>query len=113
MLDLGNVLILSKKELYDARQNRWLALYTVAFASLSLGLAYLALAVLAEPVTLLARAAPGALIAGVAGLALIPALVASLRVAFARLDQIEADLARAAVPGNAALHVATIAEESP
>ncbi|MCB0005407.1 MAG: ABC transporter permease [Anaerolineales bacterium] len=44
MLDLGNVLILSKKELYDARQNRWLALYTVAFASLSLGLAYLALA---------------------------------------------------------------------
>ncbi|MCB0016845.1 MAG: ABC transporter permease subunit [Anaerolineales bacterium] len=44
MLDFGNVLILSKKELYDARQNRWLALYTVAFASLSLGLAYLALA---------------------------------------------------------------------
>ena len=43
MLDLSNVLILSKKELYDARQNRWLVLYTVAFASLSLGLAYLAL----------------------------------------------------------------------
>ncbi|MEZ5520841.1 MAG: aminodeoxychorismate synthase component I [Dokdonella sp.] len=30
-----------------------------------------------------------------------------------RLDQIEADLARAAVPGNAALHVATIAEDEP
>ncbi|MCB2056244.1 MAG: benzoate/H(+) symporter BenE family transporter [Geminicoccaceae bacterium] len=60
------------------------------WAAVVSGLAYLALAVLAEPVTLLARAAPGALIAGVAGLALIPALVASLRVAFARLDQIEA-----------------------
>ena len=43
MVDITNVFILSRKELYDARRNRWLLLYTIAFTSLSLGLAYLAL----------------------------------------------------------------------
>jgi Cu-processing system permease protein len=43
MLDLGNVFILTQKELRDASRNRWLALFTVAFITLSLALAWLAL----------------------------------------------------------------------
>ena len=44
MIDIDNVLILTQKELRDARQNRWLLLYAAAFAVLSLALAWLALA---------------------------------------------------------------------
>lgn len=43
MLDLDNILILSQKELRDARRNRWFVLYTIAFAGLSSALAWLAL----------------------------------------------------------------------
>ncbi len=43
MPDLENILILTRKELRDAGQNRWLALYTLAFTGLSLALAWLAL----------------------------------------------------------------------
>ncbi len=44
MIDIDNVLILTQKELRDARRNRWLLLYAAAFAVLSLALAWLALA---------------------------------------------------------------------
>jgi Cu-processing system permease protein len=40
---LENVLILAQKELRDARRNRWFLLYAIAFAALSLALAWLAL----------------------------------------------------------------------
>lgn len=43
MLDLANVFVLIQKELRDARHNRWFVLYTMAFAVLSLSLAWLAL----------------------------------------------------------------------
>jgi Cu-processing system permease protein len=43
MIDLGNILILTQKELRDARRNRWFLLYTLAFAGLALALAWLAL----------------------------------------------------------------------
>ncbi len=43
MLDFENVLILTQKELSDARRNRWFLLYTLAFAGLSLSLAWLSL----------------------------------------------------------------------
>jgi Cu-processing system permease protein len=43
MIDFGNVLVLTQKELRDARRNRWFLLYTVAFAVLALSLAWLAL----------------------------------------------------------------------
>jgi len=43
MIDFETVLILTQKELRDARRNRWFLLYTIAFAGLSLGLAWLAL----------------------------------------------------------------------
>jgi Cu-processing system permease protein len=43
MIDLENVLILAQKELRDARRNRWFLLYAIAFAALSLALAWLAL----------------------------------------------------------------------
>ncbi|MCA9937248.1 MAG: ABC transporter permease [Anaerolineales bacterium] len=43
MVDYQNIFILTQKELRDARRNRWLVLYTVAFAALSLALAWLAL----------------------------------------------------------------------
>jgi Cu-processing system permease protein len=43
MFDLGNILVLTQKELHDARRNRWFVLYAVAFAGLSLALAWLAL----------------------------------------------------------------------
>ena len=44
MIAWETVLILAQKELRDARRNRWFLLYTIAFAALSLGLAWLALA---------------------------------------------------------------------
>ena len=44
MIAWETVLILAQKELRDARRNRWFLLYTLAFAGLSLGLAWLALA---------------------------------------------------------------------
>ncbi|MCA9990661.1 MAG: ABC transporter permease subunit [Ardenticatenaceae bacterium] len=43
MVDLENILILTQKELRDARRNRWFLLYTIAFAGLSLALAWLAM----------------------------------------------------------------------
>jgi Cu-processing system permease protein len=43
MIDLENVFILIQKELRDARNNRWFMLYAIAFAALSLALAWLAL----------------------------------------------------------------------
>ncbi|HEX6385677.1 MAG TPA: ABC transporter permease subunit [Anaerolineae bacterium] len=44
MIDLENIFILTQKELRDARRNRWFLLYAVAFAALSLALAWLSLA---------------------------------------------------------------------
>lgn len=43
MVDLENVFILAQKELHDARRNRWFMLYALAFAGLSLALAWMAL----------------------------------------------------------------------
>lgn len=43
MIDGENVFILAQKELRDARKNRWFLLYALAFAGLSLALAWLAL----------------------------------------------------------------------
>jgi Cu-processing system permease protein len=43
MIDFKNILILTQKELRDARRNRWFLLYTLAFAGLALALAWLAL----------------------------------------------------------------------
>lgn len=43
MIDFRNILILTQKELRDARRNRWFLLYTLAFAGLALALAWLAL----------------------------------------------------------------------
>ena len=42
-VDFENVFILTQKELRDARRNRWFLLYAIAFAGLSLALAWLAL----------------------------------------------------------------------
>lgn len=42
-MDLQNVFILAQKELRDAQRNRWFLLYALAFAGLSLALAWLAL----------------------------------------------------------------------
>jgi len=39
-MDFENVLILIQKELRDALRNRWFLLYAVAFAGLSLALAW-------------------------------------------------------------------------
>lgn len=44
MFDIDNVFILTQKELRDARKNRWFLLYAIAFAGLSLALAWMALA---------------------------------------------------------------------
>lgn len=44
MIDLDNILILTQKEIRDARRNRWLLLYAIAFAGLAAALAWLALA---------------------------------------------------------------------
>jgi Cu-processing system permease protein len=43
MLDIGNIITLTQKELRDAIRNRWFLLYAVAFAGLSLTLSALAL----------------------------------------------------------------------
>ena len=43
MIDIENVFVLIQKELRDARHNRWFVLYAVAFAALTLALAWLAL----------------------------------------------------------------------
>jgi len=43
MIDLANVYVLIQKELRDALRNRWFLLYAIAFAGLSLALAWLAL----------------------------------------------------------------------
>ncbi len=43
MIDLANILVLTQKELRDARRNRWFVLYALAFAGLALALAWLAL----------------------------------------------------------------------
>ena len=43
MVDFSNILTLAQKELRDAGRNRWFILYAVAFAGLSLMLAWLAL----------------------------------------------------------------------
>ena len=43
MIDFENVYVLTQKELRDARHNRWFLLYAIAFAGLSLALAWLAL----------------------------------------------------------------------
>lgn len=43
MIDIENVFILAQKELRDARRNRWFLLYAVAFAALSMALAWMAL----------------------------------------------------------------------
>ena len=43
MIDFENVYVLTQKELRDARHNRWFVLYAIAFAVLSLSLAWLAL----------------------------------------------------------------------
>jgi Cu-processing system permease protein len=43
MVDFGNVFILAQKELHDAARNRWFMLYALAFAGLSLALAWMAL----------------------------------------------------------------------
>jgi Cu-processing system permease protein len=43
MVDFENVYVLIQKELRDARRNRWFLLYAIAFAGLSLALAWLAL----------------------------------------------------------------------
>lgn len=42
-MDLENILTIAQKELRDARRNRWFLLYALAFAGLSLALAWLAL----------------------------------------------------------------------
>jgi Cu-processing system permease protein len=43
MVDFGNILTLTQKEIRDARSNRWFILFAVAFAGLALALAWLAL----------------------------------------------------------------------
>ena len=43
MIDFETILTLAQKELRDARRNRWFVLYAIAFATLSLALAWLAL----------------------------------------------------------------------
>lgn len=43
MIDFENIFVLAQKELRDARRNRWFLLYAIAFAGLSLALAWLAL----------------------------------------------------------------------
>ena len=43
MIDFENILVLTQKELRDARRNRWFLLYAIAFAGLSMALAWIAL----------------------------------------------------------------------
>ncbi|MCB8945733.1 MAG: ABC transporter permease subunit [Ardenticatenaceae bacterium] len=42
-MDIENIFTLAQKEMRDARRNRWFLLYTIAFAGLSLALAWMAL----------------------------------------------------------------------
>ena len=42
-MDIENIFTLAQKEMRDALRNRWFALYTIAFAGLSLALAWMAL----------------------------------------------------------------------
>lgn len=60
------------------------------WAAIVSGMAHITLALLATPVAIIAGLAPSELIVAVAGLALIPALVASLSAAFADPSRIEA-----------------------
>ncbi len=60
------------------------------WAAVISGIAYVALAFAAASVTSLASLAPAALITAVAGLALIPAFVASISAAFSDMEQLEA-----------------------
>jgi len=60
------------------------------WAAIVSGMAHITLALLATPVAIIAGLAPPELIVAVAGLALIPALVASLSAAFADPSRIEA-----------------------
>ena len=43
-LDLKNVLLLTQKEILNARRNRWFILFAIIFAGLSLALSWLGLA---------------------------------------------------------------------
>ena len=43
MVDIANVVILTQKEMRDARRNRWFILFSIAFAGLALALGWLAL----------------------------------------------------------------------
>jgi len=47
-IDFGNILLLTRKEILDARRNRWFILYTIVFAGLSLALSWLGLSGLRE-----------------------------------------------------------------
>ncbi len=60
------------------------------WAAIASGLAYVAMALFAEPIVALASIAPSELITAVAGLALIPALVSSLSGAFSVPGRLEA-----------------------
>ena len=42
-IDVHNIVLLTQKEMLDARRNRWFVLYTIIFATLSLGLSWLGL----------------------------------------------------------------------
>ncbi len=43
MIDFQNIVLLTRKEMLDARRNRWFLLYTIIFAGLSLGLSWMGL----------------------------------------------------------------------
>nr|NIV03873.1 ABC transporter permease subunit [Calditrichia bacterium] len=47
-IDRQNVMLLTRKEIVDARRNRWFILYTIVFASLSLALSWLGLSGLGD-----------------------------------------------------------------
>jgi Cu-processing system permease protein len=42
-IDFQNIFLLTRKEILDARRNRWFILYTIIFAGLSLGLSWIGL----------------------------------------------------------------------
>ncbi len=42
-IDFQNILLITRKEILDARRNRWFILYTIIFAGLSLGLSWFGL----------------------------------------------------------------------
>lgn len=70
------------------------------WAAIVSGLVYTGLAFLADPVSRLTSIAPAELIISVAGLALIPALVGSLRAAFAEAAEIEAPALTFVIAGS-------------